>query len=51
MARRKVTCALQLENWQQGKEYDRLSDHVGLVPVVIVSPADTALAIWQPSKP
>ena len=24
-------------------EYDRLSDHVGLVPVVIVSPADTAL--------
>ena len=25
------------------QEYDRLSDHVGLVPVVIVSPADTAL--------
>ena len=28
---------------RNGKEYDRLSDHVGLVPVVIVSPADTAL--------
>lgn len=28
---------------RNGKEYDRLSDHVGLIPVVIVSPADTAL--------
>lgn len=28
---------------RNGKEYDKLSDHVGLVPVVIVSPADTAL--------
>ena len=28
---------------RNGKEYDRLSEHVGLVPVVIVSPADTAL--------
>jgi DNA replication and repair protein RecF len=26
-----------------GKEYERLSDHVGVVPVVIVSPADTFL--------
>jgi DNA replication and repair protein RecF len=26
-----------------GKEYERLSDHVGLVPVVMVSPADTFL--------
>ncbi len=26
-----------------GKEYDRLSDHVGLIPAVIVSPADSAL--------
>ena len=26
-----------------GKEYDRLADHVGLVPVVIVSPGDAAL--------
>ncbi len=28
---------------RNGKEYDRLSDHVGLIPAVIVSPADTAL--------
>jgi DNA replication and repair protein RecF len=26
-----------------GKEYERLSDHVGLVPIVMVSPADTYL--------
>ena len=26
-----------------GKEYERLSDHVGLIPVVIVSPVDSAL--------
>lgn len=28
---------------RNGKEYERLADHVGLVPVVIVSPADSAL--------
>ena len=28
---------------RNGKEYDRLSDHVGLIPAVIVSPADGAL--------
>ncbi len=28
---------------RNGKEYERLSDHVGLFPVVIVSPADTVL--------
>ncbi|MCL2561010.1 MAG: DNA replication and repair protein RecF [Rikenellaceae bacterium] len=28
---------------RNGKEYERLSEHIGLVPVVIVSPADTAL--------
>lgn len=28
---------------RNGKEYDRLSDHVGLFPVVIVSPADSVL--------
>ncbi|MDE6778155.1 MAG: DNA replication and repair protein RecF [Alistipes sp.] len=28
---------------RNGKEYERMSDHVGLIPVVIVSPADTAL--------
>lgn len=26
-----------------GKEYDKLSEHVGCVPLVVVSPADTAL--------
>lgn len=26
-----------------GKEYERLADHIGRIPVVIVSPADTAL--------
>ncbi|MCH5334802.1 MAG: DNA replication and repair protein RecF [Alistipes sp.] len=28
---------------RNGKEYERLSDHVGLIPAVMVSPADTAL--------
>lgn len=28
---------------RNGKEYERLSDHVGLAPAVIVSPADTML--------
>ncbi len=28
---------------RNGKEYERLSEHVGLIPVVIVSPADTVL--------
>ena len=28
---------------RNGKEYERLSDHVGLIPAVIVSPADSAL--------
>ncbi len=28
---------------RNGKEYERMSDHVGLIPVVMVSPADTAL--------
>lgn len=28
---------------RSGKEYERLSDHVGLIPAVIVSPADSAL--------
>lgn len=28
---------------RNGKEYERLSDHVGLLPVVVVSPSDTAL--------
>lgn len=28
---------------RNGKEYERLADHIGLVPAVIVSPSDTAL--------
>lgn len=28
---------------RNGKEYERLSDHVGLIPAVIVSPSDSAL--------
>ncbi|MCC8018246.1 MAG: DNA replication and repair protein RecF [Rikenellaceae bacterium] len=28
---------------RNGKEYDKLSDHIGLVPLVIVSPADSFL--------
>lgn len=30
---------------RNGKEYERIADHVGLVPVVIVSPADSALIL------
>jgi DNA replication and repair protein RecF len=28
---------------RDGKEYKRLSEHIGLIPIVMVSPADTAL--------
>ena len=28
---------------RNGKEYERLSDHVGLIPAVVISPADSAL--------
>ncbi len=28
---------------RNGKEYERLSDHIGVVPVVVVAPQDTAL--------
>lgn len=28
---------------RNGKEYDRLADHIGFLPIVIISPADTAL--------
>ncbi len=30
---------------RNGKEYQKLADHVGLIPLVIVSPADSALII------
>lgn len=43
----RVTCSFARKGGKvlkrNGKEYDRLADHVGLLPVVIVSPADTAL--------
>ncbi len=42
-----VTCAYSRKTGKvlkrNGKEYERLSDHVGLIPAVIVSPADSAL--------
>lgn len=28
---------------RNGKEYDRITEHIGLLPIVMVSPADTAL--------
>lgn len=28
-----------------GKEYERLADHIGVIPVVMVSPADSALVV------
>ncbi len=28
---------------RNGKEYERLSDHIGLIPIVVVSPADSSL--------
>lgn len=28
---------------RNGKEYDRVTEHIGLLPIVLVSPADTAL--------
>jgi DNA replication and repair protein RecF len=30
---------------RNGKEYERLSDHIGLLPVVIISPADSNLIV------
>jgi DNA replication and repair protein RecF len=30
---------------RNGKEYDRLSEHVGLLPVVMISPADSSLIL------
>lgn len=45
--REAVVCAYSRRGGKQlkrnGKEYERLADHVGLVPAVIVSPADSAL--------
>ena len=42
-----VTCSFRRQGGKtvkrNGKEYERLSDHIGAVPVVIVSPADAFL--------
>ena len=44
-----IFCAVKLNEGKafkrNGKEYQRLADHVGLLPLVIVSPADLALII------
>ena len=45
--REQVVCAYSRRSGKtlkrNGKEYDKLSDHVGLFPIVVVSPADTSL--------
>lgn len=45
--REQVVCAYSRRSGKtlkrNGKEYDKLSDHVGLFPIVMVSPADTSL--------
>ena len=42
-----VTCSFRRGNGKvlkrNGKEYERLSDHIGMIPAVIVSPADSFL--------
>ncbi len=44
-----IFCAVKLNEGKvfkrNGKEYPRLADHVGLLPVVIISPADLSLII------
>ena len=43
----KVTCGMKRGTKKHfkrnGKEYSRLSEHIGLIPIVLVSPADTYL--------
>lgn len=45
----KIVCSLKLGSKKtirrNGKVYDRLSDHIGLLPLVIISPADRDLII------
>ncbi len=45
--REQVVCSFSRKGGKvlkrNGKEYERLADHVGLIPAVIVSPADSAL--------
>ena len=48
----RIVCSLKLGQKKtikrNGKTYDRLSEHIGLIPSVIVSPADSDL-IWEGS--
>ena len=45
----KVFCGIQRNSRKKikldGKEYERISDHIGLIPVVIISPSDTRLIL------
>ena len=42
-----IVCTYQRGNAKKlsrgGKEYDKLSDHIGLLPIVMIAPSDTAL--------
>lgn len=46
-SREEIACAFKKGGGKvlkrNGKEYERLSEHIGLLPVVLVSPTDTAL--------
>lgn len=45
--RENISCGFKRGNGKvlkrNGKEYDKLSEHIGLLPVVLVSPSDTSL--------
>jgi DNA replication and repair protein RecF len=45
----KIYCGVKMGHKKvyrrNGKEYERLSDHIGLLPLVIISPADTNLIV------
>lgn len=45
--REEITCGFKKGNGKvlkrNGKEYEKLSEHIGLLPVVLVSPSDTSL--------
>ncbi|MDR0955055.1 MAG: DNA replication/repair protein RecF [Rikenellaceae bacterium] len=46
-SREEITCAFKKGGGKivrrNGKEYEKLSEHIGLLPVVLVSPSDTSL--------
>lgn len=45
----KVFCGIQRNSRKKvkldGKEYERISDHIGLIPVVVISPSDSSLIL------